>query len=785
MKKKVLGAILVLTMALCCAFGLAACREKNDPPKAEWTVESVYAHAQSLGYAGTLEEFLAQIQGADGVGIQTVSIDQYGNLIVTLSNGQSVNCGKVTGADGADGVGVKSATIDERGHLIVTLTNDQTIDCGKVTGAPGQNGQDGQDGQDGADGVGVKFVSIDERGHLIVTLTNNETIDCGNVREETVEQEEHPYLVISHGSVVGVTAAGRQQTSLTVPDTFGGEAITHIAPYALADLRKLKTLVIADGITDIGKYALSGCWALESLTVPFVGANIDQVGPTQLSYLFGDLSANDIIIPPTLSNVAVTQATSIGEKAFEACDSLTSITLSERVTSIGDYAFQDCPIVNATIPTTAISAIPKNDLEKVVFNGGSTLDNALSNCKTLKSITIASTITNIESYAFSSCSHLTEVHITDLAAWCNISFGGSSSNPLSNGAALYLNGQVITELTIPSSLSQIKDCAFYGCTSISSVTIPNSVTTIGSGAFWNCSALTAVAIEEGVTDLGVSAFANCSTLTSITIPNSVTTIGSDAFENCDALTAITIPDSVTTIGNYAFSDCRALTIYCETPRIPGGWNSSWYGSCPVVWNCQYTDVATDSNIYVVVDSVRYALGWDTATVAEQPINIAGAITIAANIMYKGQSYPVTTIKDRAFSECNALISVSIGDNITTIGQYAFDDCTALKSVVIGNGTMTIEQYAFNNCDNLETVVMGRSVSTIEQYAFYSSNKITTVYYCGTRAEWNDISIGSYGNSYLTSATRYYYSAEQPVDEGNYWHYDVDGKTPVIWSKESV
>jgi len=67
-------------------------------------------------------------------------------------------------------------------------------------------------------------------------------------------------------------------------------------------------------------------------------------------------------------------------------------------------------------------------------------------------------------------------------------------------------------------------------------------------------------------------------------------------------------------------------------------------------------------------------------------------------------------------------------------------------------------------------------------AFYSCSGLETVYYKGTAAEWNKISIGYDSN--LTRATRYYYSETKPTESGNYWHYGADGVTPVIWGKEN-
>ena len=73
-----------------------------------WTLHSAYARAQSLGYGGTLEEFLASIQGEDGTGILSVDINDNGELVVNLTNGSFFNLGVVVGRDGKDGKMVKT-----------------------------------------------------------------------------------------------------------------------------------------------------------------------------------------------------------------------------------------------------------------------------------------------------------------------------------------------------------------------------------------------------------------------------------------------------------------------------------------------------------------------------------------------------------------------------------------------------------------------------------------------------------------------------------------------------
>ena len=118
--------------------------------------------------------------------------------------------------------------------------------------------------------------------------------------------------------------------------------------------------------------------------------------------------------------------------------------------------------------------------------------NAFSICDSLNSITIPNNIKSICLGAFSGCNALTAVHIKSLEAWCTILFDGVSANPLSFAGHLYQDGQEITELTIPESITTIGSFSFNGCTGLTSVTIPKSVKSIGQSAFEGCNNLTDV-----------------------------------------------------------------------------------------------------------------------------------------------------------------------------------------------------------------------------------------------------------------------------------------------------
>ena len=211
-------------------------------------------------------------------------------------------------------------------------------------------------------------------------------------------------------------------------------------------------------------------------------------------------------------------------------------------------------------------------------------------CNMLQSVSIGSSVTSIDRYAFNSCYSLASV-------------------------------------TIPSSVTSIGDNAFGSCYSLASVTIPSSVTSIGNNAFQNCQSLSGITLPSSVTSIGNNAFYSCQSLSGITLPSSVTSIGNNAFYSCYSLASVTIPSSVTSIGTYAFNDCRALasvTIGSGMTSI----NASAFYNCtgvgtyhvlretpPTLANTNaFTGIPSDCIIYVPAASLaayQAATNWTT------------------------------------------------------------------------------------------------------------------------------------------------------------------------------
>ena len=201
---------------------------------------------------------------------------------------------------------------------------------------------------------------------------------------------------------------------------------------------------------------------------------------------------------------------SIGAKAFYYCERLSSIVIPSGVTSIGSYAFQGCKCLNSVTIPNGVTSIG---------------DYAFEDCSSLNSVTIPASVTSIGNLAFHYYTDLTvtdpmnpnydgprrgllHIYISDLAAWCNISFGKDAFKSNCATYELYLNNKIINHLVIPKDVKSISSRAFNYCNSINTVTLHDEVISIGMEAFQGCENLTLIDLPNSVTSLGNLAFAS-------------------------------------------------------------------------------------------------------------------------------------------------------------------------------------------------------------------------------------------------------------------------------------
>ncbi len=295
--------------------------------------------------------------------------------------------------------------------------------------------------------------------------------------------------------------------TLTISGTGAMEDYSEYYSYSVvpwySSRSNIRTVVINDGVTTIGDYAFSDCDSLTSITIP---GSVTTIGDRAF---YNCESLTSVTIPDSVTSIgsyafyscthltSVTtgdSVTSIGSYAFYSCTRLTSVTIGDSVTSIGYYAFYGCDsLTSVTIPDSVTSI-------------GSF---AFYECDSLTSVTIGDSVTSIGDAAFYGCLGLTGVYITDIEAWCKISFADYDSNPLYYANNLYLNGTLVTNLAIPDSVTSIGNYAFYGCDSLTSVSVGSGIITIPINTFYNCSNLKYVGLPKELLYIRNDAFNNC------------------------------------------------------------------------------------------------------------------------------------------------------------------------------------------------------------------------------------------------------------------------------------
>ncbi len=614
-------------------------------------------------------------------------------------------------------------------------------------------------------------------------------------------------------------------------------SVVGIEYQAFFECTELTSVTIPDGVTSIGEYAFSGCSALTSVTIgngvtyidsdAFLDCNAlsavyisDLEAWCKITFYFNgwgstfssnplafanhlylnDKEIKDLVIPDGV--------TEIKDYAFFGCSAIKSVSIPSSVTSIGYRAFYGCDLT--AVQVTDIGAWcnitfnrsdnnPLSIAQHLFVNGEEVVDLEIPEgtttinpyvfayCKGIKSVKIPNSVTNIKYGAFAECEALSAVHVSDIGAWCNITFGddekgrGGYENPLNLAHHLFLNGEEVRDLVIPSTVTTISDglftgcgeltsvkieegvtsigsSAFSGCANIKTVEIPNSVTEIGGYAFSGCKAITTVSLGSGVSSIGESAFYGCSGLVTMTIPNGVKIINGSTFSGCTSLLSVTIPEGVEEIGSSAFYDCQSMskvvipegvTIIrsgafqsCQNmsslslPKSLKTIESKAFYRCYQIQEVKLSDLAAWCNISLGSNSNPLALT-QHVYVNDKEINdlvIPEGVTSISNNAFSSCGWITsltipdgfTTINQSSFSGCTGLTSVSLPNSLTTIESYAFGWCSALASLNIPNSVTSIGEYAFRGCSSLTSLVIPNSITDINEYSFSECYGLTSL-----------------------------------------------------------
>lgn len=381
--------------------------------------------------------------------------------------------------------------------------------------------------------------------------------------------------------------------SNTVEELTIGNRVETIPDRCFYGLKSITHITLPGTVHYIGKQAFYGCAALTELTIP-------------------------------------SGVTSIGESAFEGCTSIENVIYSAENCVISQYALPakasvltidknvrriEGPITNYSIKTLNYNAKNCEDLTAgfgpniETINFGDSVEYIPGNSfntKTLKEITIPSSVTAIGANAFGSkdsgCSGLVNINTPSIEDWLKIQFANEWSNPIYYAKILNIGGIPADRLTIPEGTESINAFAFYNCESLVTVTLPTTLRSIGNYPFYGCKTLQSDIFPNMETCLGLTyqsvsarlengntsklyindqefaptdliwpesinsipdyALYNIKSLTNLNIPDNITAVGEGAFQGCGALTTVKFGNSVERIGKNAFNyaDLRTITI---------------------------------------------------------------------------------------------------------------------------------------------------------------------------------------------------------------------------------
>ena len=259
----------------------------------------------------------------------------------------------------------------------------------------------------------------------------------------------------------------------------------------------------------------------------------------------------------------------IAYRAFCNASNLKNVTFynkGEGIDFIDTLAFSDCrSLESIDLSNSSITEIPEN---------------AFSNCTSLKTVKLPSTVTKIADDAFADCKKLEEIQglsnckISEIGkdafAGCyNLkTFDISSATITSLPDTICSNMYALTSIHLPKTLTSIGTSALEGCKKLEEITGISDckLTSIGANAFASCSALKEVDLSKSsFTALPTSAFAKDTALTSVKLPDSLTEIGEKAFVGCGAMEKIDLSNTkLTTIGKNAMAEMNDL-MYINLP----------------------------------------------------------------------------------------------------------------------------------------------------------------------------------------------------------------------------
>lgn len=752
-----------------------------------------------------------EVDDEEITGITDAAVNGDGDLILTLSDGRTINAGHVVGADGAAGVGVSNITYAE-GVLHIYLTNGAhyRFDLSGGEAALPDNVTETA-ASCTADGVRTTYTDASKTevvGILTIERATGHTYEngscsvCGaeqiNDMTFTLNSDEQSYTLAAYNS--------RAWDTVVIPDTYEGLPVTGIADGetmmglvlqsgVFMDHTEIKSVSLGANLTSIGLGAFSGASGLESIDLSGVDSlgqwsfqNCSSLTSAELNEGLTEIPKNAFYACSSLRAIALPeQLTSIGASAFYNCSSLESIDIPSGVTAIGSSAFNGCSSVTEVVVPASVTSIGTS---------------AFANCASLAAVTINSGISSLPNTLFQNCTSLTRFNsdtdgLFDLTGYTSL------------GNSVFL-GSAVQTVKFDGALGSVGQMAFQNCDKLSQLdfgTNTSESVTFGNQCFQNCTSLQNVSLPANTSTLGSYAFAYCTALTDIDLGSSLSAIPGNCFAGCVSLTEIYIPDSVTSTGTGSFSGCTALTdiVFGEESAIT---TLSGITGCTSLRSLTIpagvTTISSCTGNYYLIEIINEssvaltAGGSDNGGIAMHAKNIVAAAPLSAYVqigdytLYRdgnsadekwyvtayggtvangvldlpesfvtdGETIDSYAVASRVFYDNDDIVTVNVPAGVTSIGAYAFANCSALTDVNFAENSSLTEicAYAFQSAYSLRNISLPESLTSIGASAFADCYALKVI---NIPAAVTDIHSSSFNGCYLAEV--YDLSADSVVN----------------------
>ena len=610
-------------------------------------------------------------------------------------------------------------------------------------------------------------------------------LPIGEGNEYLVRAHWH-YRVDSEGNLETAVYWSLSGTTLRIygegrmPDYSTGFSVPWFASQEL-----ITSVIVENGVQNIGDYLFYGCTNLTSVELP---ASLTAIG----NNAFGSCTA--------LANISIPgSVVSIGAYAFSGCSHLTEISLPDTKISFGIGVFSNCAALKQITLPGSLTSIPESfmstsGIESITIPEHVTTigSHAFENSGSLSAVTFPVSVTQINSNAFANTAvadvyyagNMEDVPKINIAVanqsllqavWhCADSTGNYPASTISGGSGEEgeTSGVLTTGLiwvldadgkltvsgngVIPAFTGTLAAPWYANRTKIKTITLADGVRSIGAYAFSGCAQLVSVSLPESLISIGDYAFSNCSKLADLTLPGHLLTIGQNAFSYCTSLISLEIPDSVKSVGNYAFTGMRSLASVMissglsQIPEsmlrnaaltvlnIPEGVNVI-YGNA-FAGNSSLTTIAIPSSVKAI-----YSSAFSGAPITE--VNYDGtveemrAIAISSgNTCLLDAVWHCTDNNNARYTEptsgflTNELQWRLEGTSLSITGTGAMPDNLTpwygkrgiITSLTIGEGVTSISSNAFSGCSNLISATLPETLTTIGSYAFSYAGKLTNL-----------------------------------------------------------